>query len=380
MINGLSMFSNVGISELMLEEVGIKIKVANELIEKRADIYKHIYPDVEMVVGDISDDKIYNNLIEKAKKYNCKFIIATPPCQGMSVAGKREEFDVRNQLVTYVLDAIDELNPDNVLIENVVQQLNTDILYEGETINILKLIEDRTRGRYYINEDKILDMKYYGIPQSRKRSFILLSKVGQWEFPMKNKKTINLKEAIGHLPSFEAIPREKEIIMPNNYEKIKLAMKFHKYHKPRIHPWRHIEAMMHTPSGETAFNNEIHYPKRQDGKKVKGYNTAYRRMDWLKPAPTITTVSGAISSQTNVHPGRKNKDGTFSDARALSIYELMILMTIPDNWNLPENLTDTFIREIIGEGIPPLMIKKLIKNMPRNKEDDINVEIPPTCE
>lgn len=379
MINGVSMFSNVGIAELMLEDVGIKIKIANELVKKRAEVYTHIYPDVKMIVGDISDNEVYNNLIKKAKEYNCKFLIATPPCQGMSVAGKRKQFDSRNQLILYVLDAIDELNPDNVLIENVVQQLNTDILYNGRVVNILDLINARTGDRYYINEKKVLDMKYYGIPQSRKRSFILLSKIGKWEFPKENKKLITLREAIGSLPSFEGIPKEKDKVIPGNNEKIKLAMEYHKYHKPRIHPWRHIEAMMHTPSGETAFNNKEYYPKRKDGKKVKGYNTAYRRMDWSKPAPTITTVSGAISSQTNVHPGRRKKDGTFSDARALSIYELMVLMTIPPEWNLPEGLSDTFIREIIGEGVPPLMIKKLIKTMPREDGVDKNVEISSTC-
>jgi DNA (cytosine-5)-methyltransferase 1 len=41
--------------------------------------------------------------------------------------------------------------------------------------------------------------------------------------------------------------------------------------------------------------------------------------------------NGAISSQNNVHPGYKLKNGTYSDPRALSILELMRITGIPDN-------------------------------------------------
>jgi DNA (cytosine-5)-methyltransferase 1 len=41
--------------------------------------------------------------------------------------------------------------------------------------------------------------------------------------------------------------------------------------------------------------------------------------------------NGAISSQNNVHPGRKLPNGTYSDARVLTIYELMLLTGIPKN-------------------------------------------------
>ena len=43
MINGISLFANVGIGETYLKEKGINICVSNELIEKRADFYSHLY-------------------------------------------------------------------------------------------------------------------------------------------------------------------------------------------------------------------------------------------------------------------------------------------------------------------------------------------------
>lgn len=70
-----------------------------------------------------------------------------------------------------------------------------------------------------------------------------------------------------------------------------------------------------------------------------------------------------IGSQNNVHPGRyigKDSDGydLYSDARVLSIYELMIITSLPHNWNIPEWASEHLIRQVIGEGIPPLLVKK----------------------
>jgi DNA (cytosine-5)-methyltransferase 1 len=75
-----------------------------------------------------------------------------------------------------------------------------------------------------------------------------------------------------------------------------------------------------------------------------------------------------ISSQGNVHPGRfvgKDEKGedVYSDARTLTLYELMRIMSLPDNWPLPENTNEAFVRRIIGEGIPPLFVKKLFENI-----------------
>ena len=75
-----------------------------------------------------------------------------------------------------------------------------------------------------------------------------------------------------------------------------------------------------------------------------------------------------IGSQNNVHPGRfigKDKEGfdLYSDARVLTIYELMIISSLPKNWDIPEWASDHFIRQVIGEGIPPLLVKKIMKEL-----------------
>jgi len=111
MINGLSLFANVGIAETYLKEVGVDIVVANELLKERADFYKCVYPSCNMITGDITDSNIQKIIIEESRKRNVEFIIATPPCQGMSLAGHKDPDDIRNFLITYAIDIFKALKP-----------------------------------------------------------------------------------------------------------------------------------------------------------------------------------------------------------------------------------------------------------------------------
>ena len=70
-----------------------------------------------------------------------------------------------------------------------------------------------------------------------------------------------------------------------------------------------------------------------------------------------------ISSQNNVHPGRLKHDGTYSDARVLTIRELLIIMSLPPDLDIPNNISDTKIRQLIGEGIPPKMVYEIVREI-----------------
>ena len=63
-------------------------------------------PNGEMSL--IYNDEIFKKIIETSKKLNINFILATPPCQGMSLLGKQESEDPRNLLITRVVKAIEE--------------------------------------------------------------------------------------------------------------------------------------------------------------------------------------------------------------------------------------------------------------------------------
>ena len=103
--------------------------------------------------------------------------------------------------------------------------------------------------------------------------------------------------------------------------------------------------------------------KKINGRKNKGLSTTFKRIQWDAASPTITMCNGAISSQNNVHPGRKNADGTYSDARALTLLELFLLMGLPPDPGLPEDVTENQIRNILGEAVTPILIKKILEQI-----------------
>lgn len=347
-MNGVSLFANVGIAETYINKHDINIVVANELLEKRVKFYKESHPDCNMIEGDITDKAIFQTILSEAREQKCDFLLATPPCQGMSVAGKMQKDDPRNSLIKYVIEFIKLIQPKYILIENVPGILKTFVEVDDKKVKVVDYIKDELELLGYFINYEVVDTADYNTPQTRKRAIFLISKNGKWDFPEKNKK-ITVKEAIGELPSLES--DEKSSI---------------KYHCAKKHNDRHILWLKHTPTGKTALNNKIYFPQKENGDKIKGYSTTYKRIEWDKPAPTITMANGSVSSQNNVHPGRLKDDGTYSDARVLTLKEIFILTGLPDDWQPPHWASDNLIRQVIGEGVPPKLIDNLLKTIPQN--------------
>ena len=375
-INVLSLFANVGIAETYLDDIGVNVVVANEIDSRRVKLYRHLYPAVEMIEGDITDPKIKDQIIKTSTEKKVNMIMATPPCQGMSTAGKMDEWDSRNALICHAVELIKVIKPDFVFLENVPQQLTTKILYKGKIIFIPEYVKAELEDEYVFNENNVIEAADYGVPQFRERAIMLLVKksIGkQWVFPKKTKR-ITLKEAIGDLPSVDPeiydIPYSKLIELFPDYEKKReAALAVSPWHYPPKHIYRQVVSIMHTPTGMSAFDNKPEFqPRKKDGTLVTGFKNTYKRQLWDQPGFTVTMYSREISSQNNVHPGRyiaKDSKGNdlYSDARVMTIYELMIMSSLPKDWNIPKGTSDHFIRCVIGEGIPPLLVKKIMQSL-----------------
>lgn len=345
-MNGLSLFTGAGISETFLKDTVVDIKVANELVPNRARLYSHFYPKCKMICGDITDKTVQQQVVSEAKKHNVDFLMATPPCQSMSRAGRMRVDDERTLLFIPVLNLIEELKPKYVLIENVPEFLKS--FYEKDNNRVDVMQEIRGRCWEYHIEEKVLDAADFETPQTRKRAIVLMSRksLPVWKHPAPLGFRITVEEAIGHLPRLES-GQSSGI----------------KYHNAKTHNNRHILWMSHTPTGQSAFQNEIHFPEK-NGRKIKGFGSTYKRIRWDKPAPTITMTNGSISSQNNVHPGRFMEDsGLWSDARVLSLLEIILLTGLPPDWDIPEWATDTLVRHVIGEGVPPKLVYHIVKQL-----------------
>jgi len=373
-LKALSLFSNVGIGEVYFNQAGIEVVVANELEKDRAEFYQSLYPDTKMISGSILDLEVYNTIVSESRNHGIDLIIASPPCQGMSIANAKraDKDDPRNSLIKKVIDITLELNPKYVLIENVrgMASEKTFILDDkGDKVNILPFLEDKLGSIYEIRY-RVLDAADYGTPHYRKRLITLLSRkdCGVWDHPVPSEEHITVQEVIGHFPSLES-GEDSDI-------------KWHSM-KHKIHNYRHIRWMKHTPTGKSAFDNDVWCPCVEDkievdgktqpiSRKIKGFKTTYKRIDWNRPAPTVTMMNGSINSQNNCHPGTKKEDGTYSDARVLTIKELLAIVGLPLDW--VDNLDHTqkrenFLRKVIGECFPPIMALNIVKNIPKKYLD-----------
>lgn len=357
-LKGISLFSGAGIGETYFNDVGIDIIVANELVPQRADLYKSLYPKCNMICGDITKEEIFEKIMSSSPD-KIDFLLASPPCQGMSVAGKNRrqaemEADQRNYLITYVVKTIKRKRPDYIIIENVPMLFKLLINYKGSMRTVLEILKFEFGVEYEI-DGKVVNSADYGVPQTRLRAIIKMHRKGLiWDWAKAHKKKVTVEEAIGWLPSIEA--GEKSDI---------------KWHFARPHTPENVLWMKHTPTGKTAFWNPVYYPQKKDGTRIKGYESSYRRIRWDMPAPTITMRNDCIASQRNVHPGRQLPDGTYSDARVLTPLELMILDSLPKDWNIPDDTPELLIRQCIGESIPPLMLKEIVAMIGKTNMEQI---------
>ncbi len=350
-LKALSLFSSAGIAEFGFENSMIDVVLANELLPVRMNVHKFWHPEIKTICGDITEDDIKNEIINRSKKEKIDFVFATPPCQGISLIGKNKSndqmlADKRNFLIFHAFDIIDALDPKCVLIENVARFFKIKFLIDDKLVTIEEIIRKKYKDKYNM-DFSVFDASEHGVPQHRERAIIRMWKNGfKWENPPK-KKQITLEEAIGYLPSLES--GEKSNI---------------KNHNARLHIKKHVECLKHTPTGHSAFENEVYYPKdEKTGRRLKGYAATYKRMSWDKPAPTITMRNDCISSQSNVHPGRPLSDGTYSDARVLTMRELFILSSLNPDLDLPSFASDIQIRHMIGEAVPPKLISEILSGL-----------------
>ncbi len=416
----LSLFSSAGIGELGIKAAGLKILVSNELLKNRCDLYAENYPDVSNICGDIWEKK--EKIIETWSKQSDEepfLVYATPPCQGMSSngAGKllreireghRAKEDPRNRLIIPTIEVVRRLQPHWLLLENVPTMEQTIISDEhGKYVNVIDYIR-RELGENYVGKAEIVNCADFGIPQMRKRLITiftrdeegkkLLERAGSFlpdrthseEGSLFTKKWVTLRDAIGKLPPLSAEPGKNELLS------------FNKYHMVPIIDEEKLYWIKNTPEGSTAFNNQCANPeclfrgnpihgsnydngihqsnkstpiycekcgtllprptvideKTGERRLIKGFDTAYRRMEWDKPAPTLTQKMHAVASDKKIHPTQN---------RALSLYEAMIVQTITDydySFSIDgKTVTRNMICQIIGESVPPRLINIICSNI-----------------
>jgi len=141
-----------------------EIKLAIDSDKKALETPHFNKPNISIVHEDIRNINP-KSIIEKYGSID--LVIGGPPCQGFSIAGKREFTDDRNNLFLEFIRFVKYLRPKMFVLENVTGFTN---LYKGKAKELFKE-KMNILGNHV--QDKILLASDYGVPQIRKRVFFV---------------------------------------------------------------------------------------------------------------------------------------------------------------------------------------------------------------
>ena len=107
-------------------------------------------------------------------------VVGGPPCQGFSMAGKRKNNDIRNQLMHSYIEFIKLVQPTMLFFEN-VQGFTVGFKDHKDKQKYSDILVSELHELGYNLEYKIVTMSEYGVPQNRKRFILFASRNGAYE-------------------------------------------------------------------------------------------------------------------------------------------------------------------------------------------------------
>ena len=118
----------------------------------------------------VLDDK---GVMNEIKEKNVDVIVGGPPCQGFSLAGRRNPKDARNQLPWQFIEFVEKIQPKMVLMENVVGMSRDFTKHNVESPFSQLCLQLQKTGIGYEVQPVQLNAMHYGIPQHRPRVMLL---------------------------------------------------------------------------------------------------------------------------------------------------------------------------------------------------------------
>ena len=282
MLRTVSLFAGCGGMTLGFKGAGYKIMASFDNWESAIRVYSENFSDHRIFNVDLGQENLDLKIIAG---YKPELIIGGPPCQDFSSAGKRNEELGRADLTVIYANIVSAVRPRFFVMENVDRIKKTITLQK--TLDIMK-------SAFYGITWKILDASFYGVPQKRKRFFLIGEHLGDDGFllPYLDKrittKPMTIREYMGSEIDFE-----------------------YYYRHPRTYNRRAI------------FSID-------------------------EPSPTIRGVNRPIPKTYKSHPGDKaNVDGR---VRALTTKERSIIQTFPKDFKFDGSKTD--LELMIGNAVP----------------------------
>ncbi|HLE11723.1 MAG: hypothetical protein A2504_15505 [Bdellovibrionales bacterium RIFOXYD12_FULL_39_22] len=331
-LNFIDLFSGAGGMSCGLEMAGLNCLLGVDFDKKAIETFKKNHKKAQSYCGDIN--KLTNEMVDKfLGGETVHAVVGGPPCQGFSTVGRGNPDDKRNSLFLQFVRIVKHTKPLFVVIENVtglVARKNEDTLHS---------IFDCFAELGYKLDFKVVEAQQYGVPERRKRTIIVGSRVNN--------------DIILPIPTHE-----------NNYKTVGEALRNlkatdtiiynHEVDKAKVVSERDRSILKHIPEGRG-----IRYQKDEEAylrpkglsmgvdwqtlKENRFRQTKFQRLDSKTISPTIMTSRGSY-----YHP---------KEDRYLTAREAAAIQSFPNDFVFTGSLASQWRQ--IGNAVPPLLARAI---------------------
>ncbi|MDY3905066.1 MAG: DNA cytosine methyltransferase [Candidatus Enteromonas sp.] len=348
-IIAIDLFCGAGGLSRGLIDAGIKVVLGIDWFDSALKTFEKNHNGAKAMKLDLFDHnnihKIQDYLLKN--NYQLDVLAGGPPCQGFSLAGKREEDDKRNVLYRAMVKTAELLKPKIVILENVPSILT---LYDG--LGKKRIFKDFKALGYKMHV-KVLYAPEYGVPQIRRRAVFVGVLNGKDDFiypkPLisDEKKFMTCEQAISDLPSLVndndyslQTVREYASEPLSDYQRLMRANSKCVYnHYPTHHAAKTIENISMVPDG----GNYKDLPPEL-ASKFKYHESLHR---YYSKAPSLTIDTG---HRTHFH---------YKYNRIPTVRECARLQSFPDDFVFYGSKQEQY--KEVGNAVPPLLGKVLGK-------------------
>lgn len=371
----IDLFAGAGGFSLGMEQAGFEVAVAVEHDPVHAGVYAYNFPQTKVLCRDIAtlSGRVIKEELKQWRKTSdyrrrdrtIDLVFGGPPCQGFSLMGKGQIDDLRNNLIFEFCRLVKELQPRYFVMENV-----PGLKSKRYAAMLERLIDEFQAAGYQITEPvKILNAASFGVPQNRRRLFLLGAKTGQSLIVYPQPKIalpeqyVTVEEAIADLPNLDNFSElqtsdclqlthtqlEQIEASATNYVKMLRNLLKQPDNFAYLRQWNRYEltSSLQTQHGTVAIARF----EQTTGGNIEQISRL-RRLHWQKPCNTLRAGTGyergSFTSPRPIHP---------KYPRVISVREAARLHSFPDWFRLHVTKWHGFRQ--VGNAVPPLLARAL---------------------
>lgn len=301
-IRCVDLFAGAGGFSCAARNIGLNIIAALEFDHHACETYRANFINgrknapllFEKDITTFPPSKFLNIITQKIGAGPIDVVFGGPPCQGFSThrINNAGVDDPRNKLLLRYFEYIRVLNPEIFVLENV-----SGLLWKRHRKYLLAFYRYARKNGYTIKPPIIIDAKNYGVPQSRKRVFILGYRRGS-----------HLGRNFAWPPAPTHFnPRSNKVINGEANAWVNASIVFHQEERSddinnihMNHSAEMIDVFASTPiNGGSRKDSNRQLPCHE---KHNGHKDVYGRICMEKPGPTMTTGCINPSKGRFLHP------------------------------------------------------------------------------